>query len=249
MRLAFESGKPHSMILWGPPGSGKTTLARLMARIFNAEFGDVLSIAAQDVIITIQCRVGFKPVRVMGREGSIEGSRVKLKLSHLNGSQEKYVVVELAVARDRSAGDADVAEVEVDYMDLESKARQQTRAPVRGRFSASAEEAEASLDKRVMAEVATQIATEKNEEAVILRDKGDAAGAKRLLESNAVYLREKARQYSSGAAPASAAVAGRLNDLEKKNQEAAESLSAEKWEKTRKSMREDQHRAKVQQSY
>lgn len=38
LRVAFESGKPHSMILWGPPGSGKTTLARLMARIFDAEF-------------------------------------------------------------------------------------------------------------------------------------------------------------------------------------------------------------------
>jgi len=38
LRLAFESGKPHSMILWGPPGVGKTTLARLMAGAFNAEF-------------------------------------------------------------------------------------------------------------------------------------------------------------------------------------------------------------------
>jgi putative ATPase len=38
LRLAFESGKPHSMILWGPPGSGKTTLARLMARAFDAAF-------------------------------------------------------------------------------------------------------------------------------------------------------------------------------------------------------------------
>ncbi len=38
LRLAFESGKPHSMILWGPPGVGKTTLARLMAQSFNAEF-------------------------------------------------------------------------------------------------------------------------------------------------------------------------------------------------------------------
>ena len=38
LRLAFESGKPHSMILWGPPGSGKTTLARLMATTFDAEF-------------------------------------------------------------------------------------------------------------------------------------------------------------------------------------------------------------------
>src|SRR2546423_5331227 len=38
LRLAFESGKPHSMILWGPPGSGKTTIARLMAKTFDAEF-------------------------------------------------------------------------------------------------------------------------------------------------------------------------------------------------------------------
>jgi putative ATPase len=38
LRLAFESGKVHSMILWGPPGSGKTTLARLMAKTFDADF-------------------------------------------------------------------------------------------------------------------------------------------------------------------------------------------------------------------
>src|SRR4051794_9852636 len=38
LRVAFESGEPHSMILWGPPGVGKTTLARLMAQSFNAEF-------------------------------------------------------------------------------------------------------------------------------------------------------------------------------------------------------------------
>jgi len=38
LRLAFESRKPHSMILWGPPGSGKTTLARLMAKAFDANF-------------------------------------------------------------------------------------------------------------------------------------------------------------------------------------------------------------------
>ncbi len=38
LRLAFESGQPHSCILWGPPGVGKTTIARLMADAFDAQF-------------------------------------------------------------------------------------------------------------------------------------------------------------------------------------------------------------------
>lgn len=38
LRLAFQSGQPHSMIFWGPPGVGKTTLARLTASAFKCEF-------------------------------------------------------------------------------------------------------------------------------------------------------------------------------------------------------------------
>ncbi len=38
LRLAFESKKLHSMILWGPPGVGKTTIARLTAQAFDADF-------------------------------------------------------------------------------------------------------------------------------------------------------------------------------------------------------------------
>jgi putative ATPase len=44
LRLAFESGQPHSCILWGPPGVGKTTIARLMADAFEAQFFSISAV-------------------------------------------------------------------------------------------------------------------------------------------------------------------------------------------------------------
>ncbi len=46
LRLAFEAKKPHSMILWGPPGVGKTTLARLLAGAFDADFIAISAVLA-----------------------------------------------------------------------------------------------------------------------------------------------------------------------------------------------------------
>ncbi len=46
LAVAFHSGKLHSMILWGPPGVGKTTLARLMADAFNADFVAISAVLA-----------------------------------------------------------------------------------------------------------------------------------------------------------------------------------------------------------
>ena len=46
LAVAFASRKPHSMILWGPPGVGKTTLARLMADAFNADFIAISAVLA-----------------------------------------------------------------------------------------------------------------------------------------------------------------------------------------------------------
>jgi putative ATPase len=46
IRVALRAGKPHSMILWGPPGVGKTTLARLMADAFNSDFITISAVLA-----------------------------------------------------------------------------------------------------------------------------------------------------------------------------------------------------------
>jgi putative ATPase len=46
LRTAIEQGRPHSMILYGPPGSGKTTLARMVAETSNAAFEELSAVQA-----------------------------------------------------------------------------------------------------------------------------------------------------------------------------------------------------------
>jgi putative ATPase len=66
LRLAFESGQPHSCILWGPPGVGKTTIARLMADAFDAQFISISAVLG-----------GVKDIReaVEKAQAALEGSQ------------------------------------------------------------------------------------------------------------------------------------------------------------------------------
>ncbi len=65
LRRALEAGRPHSMILWGPPGTGKTTLARLVANAADAEFVSLSAVLA-----------GVKEIRAMvERARALRGTR------------------------------------------------------------------------------------------------------------------------------------------------------------------------------
>lgn len=222
---------------------------RQLAGIFDKEFGDALSIAAQDVTIVIKCRAGFKPTRVLGREADISGSTIKLKMNQLQADNERYVVIEMETPSGSKAGEADVADVKVEYLDLDKGTRSETQANVRARLSDDEKDVEGSINKGVLAQVTAQIATEQNEKAVELRDKGDISGARKLLQDNALYIKKSREVYSSGASAAPAPSVEVLSDLESKNEEASKNLDGEQWNKTRKAMRYDQHKAKAQQQY
>ncbi|MBU6224670.1 MAG: replication-associated recombination protein A [Burkholderiales bacterium] len=71
LRVAFESGQPHSCILWGPPGVGKTTIARLMADAFDAQFLSISAVLGgvkeirEAVELAVTARDGLDPQRTI----------------------------------------------------------------------------------------------------------------------------------------------------------------------------------------
>lgn len=220
-----------------------------LIRIFNAEFGDALSIAAQDIEIIIEVRAGFRPVRVLGREAEIDGTRVKVRLNQLTALTDRYLIVELDASGSTSKTEIDVASIKADYLDLQAGKRRNTEARIRAEISDDSARQEASRDNEVMSEITTQIATERSEMAVELRDKGDLAGARKLLKENATILKKSRARLAVGEAPASAKALSELKRLEEESAMAADNLEADKWGKTRKSMRYQQHKAKQRQSF
>lgn len=221
-----------------------------LAEVFDREFGDALSIAARDIVITIECKAGFTPKRVLGRDGEISGNRITLKLNQLQADNERYVVVELdPPSRGLDGAEADIASIELDYMNMDSGSRGSKQASVKARFTDDAKDADGSVNKSVMSQVTEQVATENTERAVELRDQGDVAGARKLLEDNAMYLSTQKGSLGMGNAAAPKASISKLDALEAKSREAAENLDGEKWDRTRKVMRQDQHKSKVQQAY
>ncbi len=229
-KLAYNSDGNHAFV----------EHATDLVRIFREEFGDVLSIVAQGLDVTITCHGGVRPVRVLGRRAEIDGNRISFRLNQLYGGQEKYVVVELEVPPYQAGERLTIADVAVTYLSMADKEQDTARQSVELAFTHSRTEAENSIDKKVMAAVVNQIAIERNEMAVKLRDKGRTRQAVQTLKENAAYLRQQAKRLQ---APA-------LEKLAQENEKDAAAMTRRsEWNRTRKSMKYKQFKGKMQQKY
>ncbi|MDQ1256356.1 MAG: Ca-activated chloride channel, partial [Candidatus Hydrogenedentes bacterium] len=210
-----------------------------LARIFNAEFGDVLSVCAQDVRVRIQCAPGIRPIRVLGRDAEIAGQDVYVSLNQLYGGQLKYVMLEVEVPGGSVGQSLNVASVDVTYANMKSASRDELHRALAVTLTNSPDAVEQSVNKDVMIAAVREIGSETSRRAIELRDQGKIEEARSAIVGNRSFYLNNAQTLQS-------------EELLKDSEEAAEDLSNldnANWGMQRKVMKEKTNAVSKQQMY
>lgn len=210
-----------------------------LVRIFDREFGDVLSVVAQEVTIEIHCGDGIRPIRVLGRDAEISRQKATVYLNQLYANQEKYVLLEVEVPSTPEGKSLSVADVAVRYANMATKRTETLKRTATVRFTDSERTVEARVNASAMAAAVEQIGIENNKRAVALRDAGKIEEAREAFRNNAAYLKANAAKYD----------APQLEEQSDVNASAASNLDGAAWKGQRKLLYKHQDSRSRQQSY
>ena len=209
-----------------------------LVAVFNKEFGDILSVVAQEIVVKVKTRPGIRPVRVLGWEAEISGNDVLVSMNQIYSEQEKYVILEVEVPAAEANEKLDIATVEVAYTNMSTSANDRLSGKAEVTFTESERIVGELLNRDVMISCATQIATANNISATRLRDEGKIDQARRVLRDNSVYLEETGKKLKSDF----------LLQYGFSNRSDAQNLDADNWKRQRKIMRFGQQVNTKQQS-
>jgi len=206
--------------------------------VFKNEFGDVLTVVAQEVSIKIHCADGIRPVRLLGRDGEITGQNVYVQLNQLYSLQEKFAMLEVEVPATEAGRSREVASVTATYANMATKTTDKLSSTVSATFTQQTAEVEKNEDPKVMVSAVNMVANLWNKEATWLRDQGKVEEARALLKFNFGYLNLNYGKYNSDA----------LKTQADENFGDAHNLDPGNWENWRKKMRENQEGYDSQQA-
>lgn len=214
-----------------------------LVKIFNYEFGDVLSVVAQDLLIRIELDDGVRPIRILGREGEIIGREITTRMNQLYSDQEKYILLEVEVPEGKADESRDLANVSVTYQNMASKRKHDINDSVKISYSASKKAVAEAINTTVVTETTKQVANEMSKEALRLRDTGKREEARKVLNRSAEFVRAQGSLLGGSAQQELKAYSDEVEE------EAASITSDRDWNKTRKSIKAKQYRQDKQQSY
>ncbi len=207
-----------------------------LEKAYALEFGDLLTAVAQSARVTIRCTEGVRPVRIIGRDGTITGQDISLDLGQVYGKQVKYAIIELEVPAGEKGGRMEIASAQLNCYSLRSKENEEYADTAAIRFTDSEKEVEDNRDARTMVSVIRQIGAEQTARARGLRDEGKVEEARQLLHQNIVLFDENAARYNSS----------RLRDDALSNDFDGQLMDEENWKQRRKVMLDKEARDALQ---
>jgi Ca-activated chloride channel family protein len=188
-----------------------------LTRIFNAELGDVLSVVARRIVITIEFPEGVRPIRFVGRDGTIHGQRAELSLNQIYGGQEKFALVEVEVNSASAGAEREVARATLSYEDTLTQKSSTLKATAGVRFAASESEVIASANRQVQTDYAVNATAMAKDAAISLVDSGRREDAARVLQQRNAELKKLADTYRNAA----------VADITAKNEKEADRLQSQ----------------------
>jgi len=201
-----------------------------LERAYAMEFGDAMTVVARDASVIIRCADGVRPVRSLGRDAIINGQAARIDIGQIGSQRTKYCLLEVELPAGADGGSAEVASVDVSYVEMKSQEKANRNQSVKVRYSSSKDEVERSTNTAVMVAAVQQIAADRNVLAMRLRDSGKIEEARQELLSNRAYLYENFSRYDDE----------QLKRDADTNGFAAENLDPEQWKYNRKLQQEYQ---------
>ena len=214
-----------------------------LAKIFNYEFGDVLSVVAQDVEIIIRFKNGVRPIRILGRDGTILGQTIRTNMSQLYSEQEKFVLIEVEIPAGKADQEVSLADVSVNYQNMQSRRQDKLADNMKVAYSASKEEVQRALNAPVVSAATKQVANKESKRALRLRDAGKLEEAQSVLKASAAFSRSQGALLGGSAEQ-------ELNSFSDDISRDADIIVKKKdWNANRKELKAKQYRSDKQQSY
>jgi len=182
--------------------------------IFRQEIGDVLSIVARQVVVTVELPQGVRPIGLVGRDGVIRGQTVEITLNQLYGGQGKFALIEVEVSPSTNGAEREIARAEVTFEDPIGGRQERISARRTVRFATDRQTVIASANLAVQTDYARNVTAIAKDTAVVLVDGQRKEEAARQLRARSRDLELIAKTYGNaavlGIASANAAEADRL---------------------------------------
>lgn len=210
-----------------------------LEKAFSREFNDVMSVVAQDVVITITTHDQVKPVRLLGRDGQISGNTIKVKMNQIYSDQEKYVLLEVIPAKGLNNESKTLADVVVSYENLSTNKPASYNGQVAINYSKSAAAVKEAVVEEVLVDSEIQKAVLVKEEAIRLIDQGKKDEAQNLISGNAEQMRTMAISNPKARA--------KLDVSVEESKQLSDTVATSSISSSRKALAEDAYSTKNQQ--